>query len=57
VIKVCDDLIAELLAEVDSKDDNDFDSGPDYSGDDDGGATENTKVDPEEVPKEYGPQE
>jgi hypothetical protein len=57
VIKDCDDLMAELLAEMDSEDDSDFDLGPYYNGDDDGGAAEDTKVDPEEVPEEYAPQE
>jgi hypothetical protein len=49
--------MAELLAEMDSEDDSDFDLGPYYNGDDDGGAAEDTKVDPEEVPEEYAPQE
>jgi hypothetical protein len=40
VIKDRDDLIAKLLAEVDSEDKSDSDSGPDYDGDDDGGTVE-----------------
>jgi hypothetical protein len=36
VIKDRDDLIGELMAEEDSYDDSDSDSGPDYEGDDDG---------------------
>jgi hypothetical protein len=39
VIKDNDGLIAELMAEEDS----DFDSGPDYEGDDDGGAEDDTE--------------
>jgi hypothetical protein len=46
VIKDRDDFIAELLAEVDSEDNSDSDSGPDY----DRGAAGDTKEDSEEVP-------
>jgi hypothetical protein len=49
VIKDHDDLIAELLAEVDSKDDSDFDSGPDYDGDEDRGAADDNEEDLEEI--------
>jgi hypothetical protein len=57
VIKYCDDLIIELLAEVDNEDESDSDSGHDYNRDDDGGATDDTEEDLEEVPEEDAPQE
>jgi hypothetical protein len=55
VIKDCDDFIAEMLIEVDNKDDSDSD--PDYDGDVDDRATDDTKDDPEEVLEGDAPQE
>jgi hypothetical protein len=56
VIKDCDDLIVEIVAEEDNDDDNDSNSGPDYEGDDNGGARDVTVEDPEEVLEGDAPQ-
>jgi hypothetical protein len=57
VIKDRDDFIMELLVEIDSKDDSDSDSGPDYDVDNVGGGASDFEEDPVEVPEGDASQE
>jgi hypothetical protein len=57
VIKDRDVLIAELMAEEDSEDYSGIDSSPDYEGDNDGRAEDDTEEDLEEFPKGDAPLE
>jgi hypothetical protein len=57
VIKDRDDLIAELMVEEDNEDDSDSESGPNYEGDDNRGAKDDTEENSDAVPEGDAPQE